>query len=197
MNSLGKSHRQVITLIDLFRMLPDDESAHKWFEKVRWPGGVECPHCGSDKISEKNIRKPMPYRCRTCRKHFSVRHGTLMKESQLPLQKWAIAIYLCVTNLKSVSSMKLHRDLGITQKTARSMMRRILEAFPVGFDPFAGPVEVDETYMGGKCRNMSNAKRRQMREDVAGRGAVGKTAVVGAKDRQTNKVTARVVESTD
>ena len=193
MRSPEKSHRQGITLIELFRMFPDDQSAHNWFEKVRWPSGIECPHCGSDKISEKANRKPQPYRCRTCRKHFSVRHGTLMEESRLPLQKWAIAIYLCVTNLKSVSSMKLHRDLGITQKTAWFLMHRIREAFPVGFDPFAGPVEVDETYMGGKRKNMPKSKRKQL----TGRGSVGKTAVVGAKDGETNKVSAKVVANTN
>lgn len=192
MHAPGKSHRQGITLIDLFQMFPDDETAHKWFEKIRWSDGIECPHCGSDKVREKKSRKPMPYRCRTCRKHFSVRHGTVMEESRLQLQKWAIAIYLCVSNLKSVSSIKLHRDIGVTKKTAWFMMHRIREAFPVGFDPFAGPVEVDETYMGEKRKNMPKSKREQM----TGPGPVGKTAVVGAKDRETNKVVAQKVSST-
>ena len=116
-----------------------------------------------------------------------------MEESRLPLQKWALAIYMVCTNLKSVSSMKLHRDLGISQRSAWFMMHRIREAFPVGFDPFAGPVEVDETYIGGKRKNMPKSKRKQM----TGRGAVGKTAVVGAKDRDTNQVSVKVVKSTD
>ena len=116
-----------------------------------------------------------------------------MEESRLPLQKWALAIYMVCTNLKSVSSMKLHRDPGISQCSAWFMMHRIREAFPVGFDPFAEPVEVDETYIGGKRKNMPKSKRKVL----SGRGAVGKTAVVGAKDRATNKVAAKVVQSTD
>ena len=100
-----------------------------------------------------------------------------------------------MTNLKSVSSMKLHRDLKITQKTAWHLMHRIRENWQDRTEQFAGPVEVDETYVGGKRRNMSNATRKALAD--TGRGAVGKTAVVGAKDRATNKVAAKVVESTD
>ncbi len=91
--------------------------------------------------------------------------------------------------------MKLHRDLGITQKSAWFLSHRIRAALSQGDTLFAGPVEVDETYMGGKRRNMSNAKREELAD--TGRGAVGKTAVVGARDRATNKVAAKVVTSTD
>ncbi len=189
----GKSHREGITIIQLMKMFPDEEAARKWFEMILWPNGPECPHCGSNNASPNKNQRPMPYRCRTCRKHYSVRQGTIMEESRLPLQKWALAIYMVCTNLKSVSSMKLHRDLGISQRSAWFMMHRIREAFPVGFDPFAGPVEVDETYIGGKRKNMPKSKRKQM----TGRGAVGKTAVVGAKDRDTNQVSVKVVKSTD
>ena len=92
--------------------------------------------------------------------------------------------------------MKLHRDLNVTQKTAWFLAHRIRKTFAGESDEsdaFTGPVEVDETYMGGKRANMSKAKR----EELTGRGPVGKTAIVGAKDRTTNQVTARVVESTD
>ncbi len=190
-NAPGKSHRKAISVIELTRMFPNEEAARRWFESIAWPNGPACPHCGSEKASECRNHKPMPYRCRTCRKHFSVRHGTIMEESRLPLRKWALAIYMVCTNLKSVSSMKLHRDLKITQKTAWFLMHRIREAFPQGFDPFAGPVEVDGTYMGGKRKNMSNSRRREL----TGRGPVGKAAVVGAKDRKTNRVVAAKAES--
>ena len=120
-----------------------------------------------------------------------------MQNSKISLRKWAIAIYLCLTSLKSVSSMKLHRDLGVTQATAWFMLHRIREAWGEddSDEPFDGPVEVDETYMGGKRRNMSNAKRKELAD--TGRGAVGKTAVVGMKDRDTNQVRAEVVTETD
>ena len=119
-----------------------------------------------------------------------------MQNSKIPLSKWAIAIYLCLTSLKSISSMKLRRDIGVSQPTAWFMLHRIREAWaretPGGF---SGPVEADESYFGGRRRNMSNAKRKALQD--TGRGAVGKTAVVGIKDRKTNQVRAKVVERTD
>ena len=121
-------------------------------------------------------------------------HRHTIARSNVPLRKWAIAIYLCLTSLKSVSSMKLHRDIGVSQPTAWFMLHRIREAWAGEDDgPYDGPVEVDETYMGGKRKNMSAQKRKQQ----TGRGASGKTAVIGMKDRDTNEVVAQVIESTD
>ena len=188
----GKHHRDGLTIVQLFRLFPDDSTAEKWFEKQRWPDERCCPDCGSVNTVETKNRKPMPYRCRDCRRHFSVRKGMVMQSSKLGYQKWAIAIYMMTTGLKGVSSMKLYRELGITQKTAWYLMQRIREGFFSGVAGMAGPVEVDETYMGGKRRNMSNKKRREL----TGRGAVGKTAVVGAKDRATKRVAAKVVNDT-
>ena len=115
-----------------------------------------------------------------------------MGNSHLPLRKWAFAIYLHITSLKGVSSMKLHRDIGVPQKTAWFMLQRIRKAWESEDSLFAGPIEVDETYMGGKERNKHKGKKIK-----AGRGTVGKTAVVGAKDRKTNKIKAAVVTATD
>ena len=153
-----------------------------------------CGHCGSVRTSEVPNRKPMPYWCSDCRSYFSVKTGTVLERSKVPLRKWAIAIYICCTHLKSVSSMKLHRDLGVTQKTAWFMMHRLREAssFKSGA-LFSGTVEVDETYFGGKRRNMHAAKRKEL----DGRGPTGKTAVVGMKNRETKQVIAQVVERTD
>ena len=188
----GKHYRKGITLLDVVNRFNTDEKAEEWFIAQRWPDGVTCPFCDSDNIAEVASRKPQPFRCRTCRKHFSVKTDTLLHSSKIPLHKWAIAFYLYSTNLKGVSSMKLHRDLGITQKSAWYMAHRIREMWDDSAEKFAGPVEADETYIGGKEGNKHADKKLR-----AGRGAVGKTAVAGVKDRATGQVSTAVVESTN
>ena len=182
-------------MIQAMRMFPDDAAAEQWFIRVRWPRGPQCPHCGagSHRVQSGARHKTMPFRCRDCRKRFSVRSGTVMQHSNLGYQVWAMAIYLFMTSLKSVSSMKLHRDLNVAQNSAWHLSHRIRAALCQEGIGFAGPVEVDETYLGGKRKNMPNAVRRQL----TGRGPVGKTAVVGAKDRATKQVAAKVVRATD
>ena len=196
----GKAYREGLTLVQMMNMFPTEEAAAKWFESVLWDGQRCCGKCGSTSTREVPNAKPMPYWCSACRSYFSVRTGTPIARSKIPMRKWAIAIYLCLTSLKSVSSMKLHRDIGVSQPAAWFMLHRIREAWAGGGSGdggFTGPVEVDETYFGGKRKNMSNAQRRELAEQGAGRGAVGKTAVVGVKDRATKQVRAKVVENTD
>ena len=188
----GKSHREGLTVIELLRMFPGDAAAEAWFEAQRWPEGRFCPDCGSTNTVAVKSRKPMPYRCRDCRNHFSVRKGTVMQSSKLGLQKWAISLYLTTTGLKGTASMKVYRELGMRQATAWHLMHRIREAFDEGNGkPFPGPVEADETYVGGKRKNMPKAKRKELK------GVSTMTAVVGTKDRETNKVAARPVERAD
>ena len=190
----GKSFRKGLTLIEVMGIFPDEAAATRWFESNVWPTGRCCGKCGATNTTEVPNAKPMPYWCPDCRGYFSVRTGTAISHSRVPLRKWAIAIYVELTSLKGISSMKLHRDIGVSQPTAWFMLHRIREVWaPKDSGPkFSGPVEVDETYMGGKRKNMSKAKRATLE----GRGAVGKTTVAGAKDRATNHVSARVVPDT-
>ena len=193
----GKAYRKGITLKQIMQRFPDDATAEAWFIRDRWPDGICCPRCGSVNVQTGCKHKTMPYRCResVCGKKFSVKTGSVMEGSKVGYQDWILAMFIVGTSLKGVSSMKLHRDLGMTQKTAWFLSMRIRKALSEDGGKgtlFGGPVEVDETYVGGKRRNMPKNKREQL----SGRGAVGKTAVVGAKDRESNRVVAKVVADT-
>lgn len=189
----GRSHRRGLTLVQLMNMFPDEDAAHNWFESVRWPDGdAICPRCkGTNTYS--GTHKTMPYRCRPCNRTFSVKSGTAIESSRVSLRHWVIAIYLEVTSLKGISSMKLHRDLGVTQRTAWFMLHRIREGLiPEYGIALEGPGEADETYVGGLEKNKHASKKLH-----AGRGTVGKVAVAGIKDRATGQIVANVVEHTD
>ena len=187
--------RQKITLDRIFEMFPDDQAAQDWFTVQFWPDGPQCPYCDTHNVQCNIKHKTMTHRCRECqnRPMFSLKTGTLLEGSKLGYRKWAIAVYLLTTNLKSVASTKLENDLGITQKSAWHLAHRIRKAFEVDGGLFEGPVECDETYVGGRRRNMPKSKRAQL----DGRGPVGKVAVAGMKDRATKRVRGQVVEHTD
>lgn len=157
-----KSHRREISLTKLADLFPDESTARAWFEAQRWPDGVYCPHCSSADVSAVIGGKPMPWRCHDCSRYFSVRTRTVMEQSKLPLRKWVFAIYLCATSLKGVSSIKLHRDLRITQHTARNLAHRLRKAIEAEGHMFSGSVEINETYAGKECKSLPSAKLNRL-----------------------------------
>lgn len=181
--------RSTISTFALFAQYPDAEAGRLYFEGRRWPTGPVCPSCSaSDRIT------PRPsgfYRCNACRLDFTVRTGTIFERSHVPLHKWLYAMYLLVTSRKGISSLQLAKEIGISQKSAWFLLHRLREACGKDLAVLQGIVEVDEAYFGGREKS-KHAKKKQN----AGRGTVGKTPVLGMRERG-GRTRAVVVEGTD
>lgn len=191
----GKHYRQGISLFQLQRMFPNERAARSWFERTLWGEERHCPRCGGNRTCESKHRE-MPYWCSDCRAYFSVKLGTVMESSKLSLLTWLYAIYLEATNLKGVSSMELHRALGISQPAAWHLLHRIRAAFAAGdFVKLEGIVEVDEMFVGGKQKNR-HKKDKDRFAGGGGGGFFGKKPVVGAIQRD-GKAVAAPIDSTD
>ena len=196
------------TLQQAIQLFSDPENCRKFMVELRWPDGiVRCPRCGSENVAY--LQKARVYNCNT--KHpkqkFSLKVGTILEDSPIGLDKWLCAMWLMVSCKNGISSYEIHRALGVTQKSAWFMLHRIREALKTGgfgqtfkLGGEGGPVEVDETFIGGKVANMHGSRRlklNQIRNSVTRKDPyMGKTVVMGMLDRELRQVRAKVVPST-
>jgi transposase-like protein len=180
------------TLLEAIRYFADLDVATQFFAEIRWPDGPVCPRCGlvKDHYYTKTRRL---WQCKGCKKQFSVKVGTVFEDSPIGMDKWLPAVWMLTSCKNGKSSHELARDLGVTQKTAWFMLQRIRLAMQSGtFEKLSGEVEADETFIGGKARNMHKKKRE---EKIQGRGASGKVAVMGLLERH-GEVRTKVVPDT-
>src|SRR5580658_344969 len=183
------------TLRDAILYFADFEHCRQFMMELRWPDGkVTCPECGSERVGW--CAKPRVWKCYVGhpKPTFSLKTGTIFEDSPLPLEKWLPTAWLIINCKNGISSYEVHRGLGVTQKTAWFMLHRIRLAMQDGtFNKLGGEVEVDETFIGGKARNMHKDKRA---EKITGTGGKDKEVVFGMVERGGNVVTGHVAART-
>lgn len=174
--------KELRSFIDLMRHCRDEESCREFLEEARWHGEAICPHCHCQEVEDcyRHYRLKTKgkfnglYKCRRCRKRFTVTVGTMFEDSHVPLDKWFWAIYIFLNHKKGISSVQLAKDIHVTQKTAWFMLNRIRHNFEDKVQvQFKEETQVDETYVGGKNRKRSGKKGTQ------GRNTTIKTPVMG------------------
>src|SRR5690349_12936637 len=171
-------------LIDAIRYFSDPMVCLEAVAKAKWSNGPECPKCAGKKVSF--IKSRMLWTCLACRKQFSVKVGTIFEDSAIGLDKWLTAMWLLANCKNGISSYELAKDVKVTQRSAWFMLQRIRYAMHTGsINKMTGTVEADETFIGGKARNMHFGKRA---EKIRGRGPMGKAIVFGLLDRETGEV---------
>ena len=149
------SAKQPKTLLEAIRYFSDLDVATEFVAALRWPDGPVCPKCGLVDPKHYSLKTRRVWKCRSCKKQFSVKVGTIFEDSPLGLDKWLPAVWLIANCKNGISSYELAKDLGVQQKTAWFMLHRIRLAMQTGtFEKLSGEIEVDETYIGGKARNM-------------------------------------------
>jgi transposase-like protein len=183
------------TLLEAVKYFGNPDTALGCMVAIRWPNGIACPRCESTEHSFVRTRRI--WICKGCKKHFSVKIGTIMEDSPIGLDKWLSAIWLIVNAKNGISSYEIHRAIGITQKSSWFLLHRIRKAMQTGsFTKLAGHVEVDETYIGGLARNMHRSVRNRKGITTGGSGKVAvmgllerhgevRTHVIGNADRET------------
>jgi transposase-like protein len=184
------------TLVEAIRFFSDADVCLSFVVQLRWSNGITCPRCGSGEHSFLSTRRV--WKCKGCKKQFSVKLGTIFEDSPIGLDKWLPALWMVINCKNGISSYEMARALGVTQKTAWFMNHRIRLAVQEGtFEPMSGEVEVDETFIGGRARFMHEDKRA---EKITGTGGMGKTAVMGLLERHGkdghSRVKAKVVPNT-
>jgi len=169
------------TLSEAIRYFSDADTWRDFMVSLRWPDGtVKCPTCGSEEVTFMASRRLWQCKAKHARRQFSVKVGTIFEDSPIGLDKWFAVIWMLANNKNGISSYEVARAVGVTQKTAWFMLDRIRLAMQTDtFDRLSGTGPVDETYIGGKARNMHVGKRRMK---IIGPGATGKVAVVGLLD---------------